>query len=103
MGISEKAARPGVVVGVLAFGGTVAAITQTAVVPIIGQLPELLHTSAADASWVITVTLLVGAVFTPVAGKLGDLYGKHRMLLVSGGFLIVGATVWVTHRESRRG
>ncbi|MFE5478091.1 MFS transporter [Nocardia sp. NPDC056541] len=93
MGISEKTARPGVVVGVLAFGGTVAAITQTAVVPIIGQLPQLLHTSAANASWVITVTLLVGAVFTPVAGKLGDLYGKHRMLLVSGGFLIVGAAI----------
>ncbi|WP_410876418.1 MFS transporter [Nocardia sp. A7] len=93
MGNSDRAARPGVVVGVLAFGGTVAAITQTAVVPIIGELPGLLHTSAANASWVITVTLLVGAVFTPVAGKLGDLYGKHRMLLVSGAFLIVGAAV----------
>ncbi|MFE0106239.1 MFS transporter, partial [Streptomyces sp. NPDC059009] len=74
--------RPGRVVGVLAFGGIVAAVMQTLVVPLIGDLPRILDTSASNASWVVTATLLSAAVCTPIAGRLGDLYGKRRMLLV---------------------
>ncbi|WP_280257226.1 MFS transporter, partial [Nocardia abscessus] len=40
------------------------------------------HTTPSTASWVITATLLAGAVATPITGRLGDLYGKRRMLLV---------------------
>ncbi|GAA3155540.1 MFS transporter [Nonomuraea salmonea] len=42
----------------------------------------MLHATASDASWVVTATLLAGAVTTPVMGRLGDLYGKRRMMLV---------------------
>jgi len=75
------AARPGSVVGVLATAGIVASLMQTLVVPLIGQLPVLLHTTASNASWAVTATLLAGAVTTPATGRLGDLYGKRRMLL----------------------
>jgi len=34
-------------------------------------------------SWVLSVYLLVGAVATPIAGKLGDIYGKKRMMVVT--------------------
>nr|MDT0663522.1 MFS transporter [Micromonospora sp. DSM 115978] len=44
-----------------------------------------------NASWAITATLLAGAVATPVLGRLGDLYGKRRMLLVSAGSLVGGS------------
>ncbi|MFF0487425.1 MFS transporter [Nocardia sp. NPDC004068] len=81
------------IVGVLALAGITAAITQTLVVPLIGDLPQLLHTSADNASWIITATLLAGAVTTPVAGRLGDLYGKRRMLLISAIPLIAGSVV----------
>ncbi len=70
------------IVAALAAGGIVAALMQTLVVPLIGELPRILNTSASNASWVITVTLLVGAVATPITGRLGDLYGKKRMLLI---------------------
>ncbi|MFD3972471.1 MFS transporter [Streptomyces cyaneofuscatus] len=86
-------ARPGGIVGILAFAGIVAALTQTLVVPLIAQLPTLFDTSASNASWVITATLLAAAVSTPVAGRLGDLYGKRRMLLVSLVPLILGSVV----------
>ncbi|MFI6279929.1 MFS transporter [Streptomyces sp. NPDC050988] len=91
---SPKAeSRSGGVVGILAFAGIVAALTQTLVVPLIGDLPKLLDTSASNASWVITATLLAAAVATPVAGRLGDMYGKRRMLLASLIPLVVGSIV----------
>lgn len=85
--------RPGRVVGVLALAGIVAAIMQTLVVPLIGDLPSILDTSPSNASWVVTATLLSAAVATPVAGRLGDMYGKRRMLLVSVIPLVVGSVV----------
>ncbi|MFE9044815.1 MFS transporter [Streptomyces sp. NPDC012421] len=85
--------RPGGVVGVLAFAGIVAALMQTLVVPLIGDLPRLLHADASDASWVITATLLAAAVATPVAGRLGDTLGKRTVLLASTVPLIAGSVV----------
>ncbi|MEU1725656.1 MFS transporter [Nonomuraea sp. NPDC005692] len=83
----------GGIVSVLAVAGIVGSLMQTLVVPLIGELPRLLRASAADTSWVITVTLLVGAVATPVIGKLGDLYGKRTMMLVCSVPLIAGSVV----------
>jgi MFS family permease len=85
--------RPNVVVVVLAFGGIVVSLMQTLVIPLIPKLPTLLGASAADTPWVITATLLAGAVATPVVGRLGDMYGKRRMLLVSLALLVAGSVV----------
>lgn len=93
MGGSTYAARPGGIVSVMAVAGIVASLMQTLVVPLIGELPNLLRTTASNASWVITVTLLAGAVTTPVTGRLGDLYGKRRMMLVCSVPLIAGSAV----------
>lgn len=67
--VAAPEVRPSLLVGVLAFTGIVGALTQTLVVPLIGQLPVMLDTTASNASWVITVTLLTGAVATPVIGR----------------------------------
>jgi MFS family permease len=80
-------------VAVLSFSGIVVSLMQTLIVPLIPSLPRLLHTSASNTSWAITATLLAGAVATPVLGRLGDMYGKRRMLLVSVGLLVVGSVV----------
>lgn len=90
---AARGTRPGGIVAVLAFAGIVAALMQTLVVPLIGQLPRLLDTTAANASWVVTATLLSAAVTTPVVGRLGDLYGKRRMLLACTVPLVVGSAV----------
>ena len=68
-------------VAALAGTGLIAAFMQTLVTPIYPHLPELLETTAADASWVLTSTLLAAAIATPIAGRLGDMYGKRRLLL----------------------
>lgn len=66
---------------------------QTLVVPVLAQLPALLDTSVAGASWVVTVTLLTGAVVTPISGRLGDLHGRRRVLMVCVSCLLVGSII----------
>ena len=84
--------RPGAV-AVLAFSGILSALMQTIVVPLVGELPRMLGTSADNASWVITATLLAAAVTTPISGRLGDMYGKRRMLIVCVLLLIAGSVL----------
>ncbi len=84
---------PLVTVVVLCFGGLVASLTQTMVIPIQGELGRLLSTTEANASWVVTATLVAGAVAMPISGRLGDLFGKQRVLAVSAGLLVVGSLV----------
>ncbi|WP_416482179.1 MFS transporter [Streptomyces sp. CL12] len=83
----------GAVVPVLAFAGIVVAVMQTLLVPVIKDLPLLLHTAPSNATWVLTSTLLSGAVATPIMGRLGDLYGKRRMLIASLAVMVIGALV----------
>lgn len=89
----DSAVRPGAILAVLAYTGIVASLMQTLVVPLLGQLPQILHSSAANTSWVVTVTLLVAAVATPVAGRLGDMFGKRRMMIASTVPLILGSVI----------
>ncbi|WP_247046283.1 MFS transporter [Arthrobacter rhizosphaerae] len=89
----KSTVRNGPIVGVLAFAGIVAAVMQTLVVPLIGEMPELLGTSASNATWVVTATLLAAAVATPISGRLGDLYGKKRVMLVCSVLLVAGSLV----------
>jgi MFS family permease len=65
----------------------------TLVVPIQSQLPTLLNASRDDTAWVVTSTLLAAAVFTPIAGRLGDMYGKRRMVLVLLAVMIAGSVI----------
>ncbi|MFJ8598067.1 MFS transporter [Streptomyces shenzhenensis] len=83
----------GTVVPVLAFAGITVAVMQTLLVPVIKNLPQLLATSPSNATWVLTSTLLSGAVATPIMGRLGDLYGKRRMLIASLAVMVVGALI----------
>ncbi|MFF9310629.1 MFS transporter [Streptomyces sp. NPDC014748] len=88
---AEAPPRPQAIVAVLAFGGIVVSLMQTLVIPIVAELPTLLHAAASDTAWVVTATLLAAAVATPVMGRLGDMYGKRRMLLVSLAMLVIGS------------
>ena len=91
--VESKTQSSNAIVFVLAAAGITAALMQTLVIPLLGQLPVMLDTDASNASWVITATLLVSAVATPVSGRLGDLYGKRRMMLWSAGALVAGSVV----------
>ncbi|MFG2650514.1 MFS transporter [Streptomyces sp. NPDC048436] len=80
-------------VPVLAFGGILMAVTQTVVVPLLPDLPRLTGSSPGAVSWLVTATLLAGAVLTPVLGRAGDMYGKRRVLLAALGLMTAGSTL----------
>ena len=84
---------PMTVVAVLCIGSLSGALMQSLVIPIQRELPELLHTSASNASWAVTATLLAGAVTMPVTGRLADMYGKKRVLLVSATLLVLAGAL----------
>ncbi|WP_344066829.1 MFS transporter [Microbacterium pumilum] len=85
--------RHGAIVAVLALTGLASSFMFTLVVPIQAELPELLGASREDTAWVVTVTLLVAAITTPIAGRLGDMYGKRRIVLVLLVLLIIGSVI----------
>jgi predicted exporter len=88
---SVRATHPGVLIAVLAAAGISVSLTQTLMIPLIPELPALLNTSPANASWTITVTLLTAAVATPVFGRLGDMYGPKPMLMICAGTMAFGS------------
>ncbi|MEU0407463.1 MFS transporter [Streptomyces griseorubiginosus] len=85
--------KPNAVVAVLALAGIVVSLMQTLVIPIVPELPKLLNAEASDTAWAVTATLLAAAVATPVVGRLGDMFGKRRMLLLSIVLLVSGSVV----------
>jgi MFS family permease len=93
MDTRKPTVRANATIATLALAGTVAAVMQTILVPLLSQLPTILHTGPSNAAWVITATLLVGAVSVPVTGRLGDIVGKRRMLLFCTVPLFIGSVV----------
>lgn len=81
------------VVVTLAFTGLVAAFMMTLLTPLVPELPSLLGVSSSDAQWAVTVTLLAAAIATPITGRLGDLYGKRRMVLIVLALVVAGSVV----------
>ncbi|MFL1379105.1 MFS transporter [Nocardiopsis protaetiae] len=79
--------------GVLTLCGMIVALQQTLVIPLLPDLPEILGVSADDASWLVTATLLTGAVATPIVTRMADMYGKRRMLLVSLAVMTTGSLI----------
>jgi MFS family permease len=80
-------------IAVLAAAGISVSLMQTLVIPLVPQLPDILGTSSANASWAVTATLLTGAVATPMFGRLGDMFGAKRVLVACAVLLTIGSVV----------
>ncbi|MEU9920284.1 MFS transporter [Streptomyces griseoluteus] len=85
--------RDRLTIPVLASGGILMAVMQTVVVPLLPDLPRLTGSSPAAVSWMVTATLLSGAVLTPVLGRAGDMYGKRRVLTSALALMTVGSVL----------
>src|ERR1700722_14757019 len=64
----------------VAVGGY--ALLQSLVIPVLPTIQAGLRTSQNTVTWVLTAYLLSAAIFTPIVGRLGDMYGKERLLVV---------------------
>lgn len=84
---------PALSIGVLASSGVLVALIQTMIVPLLPQFPTIMNVSTATATWLVTATLVAGAVSAPVLGRLGDMYGKRLVLIVALGLIVAGSAL----------
>jgi predicted MFS family arabinose efflux permease len=76
-----KAAGERALLAVLAVAALVYSLMQSLVVPALPAIQHSLGVSADTAGWAVTAFLLSSAVATPIAGRLGDMFGKGRVLV----------------------
>jgi EmrB/QacA subfamily drug resistance transporter len=74
--------------GTLAYG-----VLGTIIVPALPFFERVLHTSETGVTWLITAYLLGAAAATAVLGRLGDMFGKRRMLIVTLVVLAIGTII----------
>jgi MFS family permease len=75
---------------VVGAGALAVSLSQSVLIPVLGDLNE---EYGPNAAWLLTSTLLVGAVSVPVMGRLGDMFGKRLMLLTALAALAVGSLI----------
>src|ERR1700742_2597473 len=78
---------------VLATAVAAYALLQSLVIPVLPTIQAGLHTTQNTVTWVLTAYLLSASIFTPIMGRLGDMYGKERMLVVALVALTVGSVL----------
>ena len=80
----------------LAILGSTILITmygETMLLPAISDIIRDFDISYSTSSWILTAYLISGAVMTPIAGKLSDIYGRKKMVLVIFVIYIVGIAI----------
>ncbi len=87
---TSERTHPNLILAVLALGGLAYAMLSSSVVPALPTMQRALHTNETDITWLLTAYLLSASVGTAILGRLGDMYGKERMLLWTLVILAVG-------------
>jgi MFS family permease len=88
MALRERAFVP-----TLVFIGLVISIVSSLGAPLVPDIARELGTSLGSAQWSLTATLLVGAVSTPLLGRLGDGPHRRRVTLVVLAIVTVGGVL----------
>jgi MFS family permease len=78
---------------VIAMGVLSYSTIQSMVGPVLTTLRHQYGTSPDAITWVITAYLLSASVFTPIAGRVGDVFGKQRMFVIALLLLAAGSLV----------
>jgi MFS family permease len=66
--------------------------SETMLLPAIPEITQDFNITYGTAAWIFSAYLIVAAVMTPVAGRLSDLYGKKKVLLILLAIYIAGLT-----------
>lgn len=81
---------------ILAVMALMVTYVETMVLPAFKQFYQFFDQTGGNFStiaWILSAYLLVGVVVTPIFGKLGDLYGKKRMLVLVMGVYAFAVTL----------
>ncbi|WP_306208658.1 MFS transporter [Actinoplanes sp. RD1] len=86
-------AAPRVTFTVLAAAAAAFSLMQSLVTPVLPTIRQDLHTDAGTVTWVLTAWLLSASVSTPLLGRVADMVGKDRTLLVALGAIVAGCAL----------
>jgi EmrB/QacA subfamily drug resistance transporter len=79
-----------VTLAILTLAGSAFSLQQTMVFPALATFQREFDASTAWATWILTGFLVAAAVTTPILGRLGDQFGKKRVLIVSLSLFALG-------------
>jgi len=88
-----KTTRPSVTLAVLSVSALAYAVLSAAVIPALPTIQRDLHTTETGVTWLLTAYLLAASVGTSIIGRLGDMYGKERLLMWTLAVLAVGTLI----------
>jgi MFS family permease len=66
---------------------------ETMLLPAIPDIIREFNISYNTSSWILTAYLIAGAVMTPIGGKLSDIYGRKKMVLIIIVIYIIGISL----------
>ncbi|WP_281361696.1 MFS transporter [Acrocarpospora pleiomorpha] len=79
--------------GVLAISAASFSMLQSLVVPVLTLIQGAYGTDQSTATWALTGYLLSASICTPILGRVGDVLGKRRMLLIVLSALCLGSLI----------
>ncbi len=89
----DHGVHPTLILAVTALAGLAYSMLSSAVIPALPSIQHSLHASETGVTWLLTGYLLSASVATSILGRLGDMYGKERLLLITLLILAVGTVI----------
>ena len=90
---SGRHANATLIVLFLSLGGLSFAVLQSLVAPALPAIAADLQSSTGNISWILTAYLLSASVLTPIFGRLGDMIGKRKVMVIVLVILFAGTLV----------
>jgi MFS family permease len=78
---------------ILSLIATMVMYAETMLIPAIPDLIRDFHISYSMSSWILTTYLIAGAIMTPITGKLSDIYGRKKVLLIIMVVYVLGVSL----------
>ena len=89
--LSRLRGRREITFAVLAVAASSFALLQSLIVPVLATIQVEFDTSQTTVTWVLTAYLLSASICTPLLGRIGDVVGKVRMLVIALVVLSLGS------------
>lgn len=93
MKVSETSPAPRWFIPVLFYAALASSVVTSLGTLLVPFVATMYNIPVSQAQWMFTVNLLVGAVVTPVMGRLSDGPHTKRLLLIGLGVIVVGSVV----------
>ncbi|MDH6703457.1 MFS family permease [Kitasatospora sp. MAA19] len=91
--MESPSGRERALVPVLVFLSAVVAVISSLGAPMIPTIAAVDHVSLSEAQWSLTITMLVGALTTPVLGRLGDGPARRTVTLTAAAVVVLGSVL----------